>query len=400
MQNKKIANYIDKISNIDIFHPYILIIFTLLYLIVSIPVVYFTSKLPHPTMNVYIYMAIGLIFLVLGVQFSKLIIKKGVNKELFKDLNTNSITSKFKIAKLKLKDHYDLIEKLLIIMVLIGIVLQIINFTFLGGIPLFSGRLKIYTATKLWLFSYIFFLIGINLLLAKYNRKIHYLLLVIGLGLFALTGYRTTPIVIILSIFITLFYTRDFKIKHYLVFTLIAIFLLIVIGFIAVKSIQWQHWDIGPLELISYRAGFTLNILDKAIQSQGATGGNLAYYTLTGFFNSVDPRVLVGGTVTTKVHSLTSTIFGPAILDFGLLGMIIQMFSLGFILKTLHTLQKHFKYYLTAFYGILLAQTIVWIETGPTDLVVWIFYLIAIVLMIYTIIKSNKENKEKNHNTN
>ena len=38
--------------------------------------------------------------------------------------------------------------------------------------------------------------------------------------------------------------------------------------------------------------------------------------------------------------------------------------------------------YFTAFYGILLAQTIIWIETGPTDIVVWLFYLIAILIII------------------
>jgi len=140
---------------------------------------------------------------------------------------------------------------------------------------------------------------------------------------------------------------------------------------------------LNPLELISYRAGFTLNILDKATYLQGSTNGSLFYYTLTGFFESVDPRVLVGEVVNGKSHSITSTIFGPAILDFGLLAMAIQMFIIGFILKLLHLLQKHLKGITTGLYAIVLAQTIVWIETGPTDIVVWIFYLIGIFAIIY-----------------
>ncbi|WP_455429481.1 hypothetical protein [Methanobrevibacter arboriphilus] len=109
-------------------------------------------------------------------------------------------------------------ELIILSIVLIGLLLQIINFILLGGIPLFSGFLKAEAATRIWLFSYIFFIIGINILLAKYNRKIYYLLLIIGLGLFALTGYRTTPIAILLSSFITLYYSRNLKIKYQMFF--------------------------------------------------------------------------------------------------------------------------------------------------------------------------------------
>ena len=84
-------------------------------------------------------------------------------------------------------------------------------------------------------------------------------------------------------------------------------------------------------------------------------------------------------------HSITSTIFGPALLDFGIVGMILQMFLLGIILKTLHTIQTNRKTIFTAFYGILLAQTIIWIETGPTDIVVWLFYLIGILIIIQSL---------------
>ncbi|MBO6104480.1 MAG: oligosaccharide repeat unit polymerase, partial [Methanobrevibacter sp.] len=63
--------------------------------------------------------------------------------------------------------------------------------------------------------------------------------------------------------------------------------------------------------------------------------------------------------------------------------MLVQMFLIGLILKTLHSIQNHKKAIFSAFYGILLAQTIIWIETGPTDVVVWLFYLIGIFLIIH-----------------
>jgi len=392
----KIKNkYKEKYKDIDIFNPYTLIFFIIVFILVSLPMLYFSDELPRPSFQVYLYILLGIIFFIIGVKFPKILSK--LSKNFNKKIKTlNKIKKKkleplhsFKINKFK---NFELIT---LSIALIGLLLQIINFIMLGGIPLFSGFLKAEAATKIWLFSYIFFIIGINILLAKYNRKIYYLLLIIGLGLFTLTGYRTTPIAILLSSFITLYYSKNLKIKYQILFGIIIIFLMTIIGFIAVQSIEWQHWRLNALELISYRAGFTLNILDRTIPLASSTQGKLFYYTLTGFFNSVDPRVLVGQAVLGENHSITSTIFGPAILDFGWIGMSIQMFLIGFILKMLHMIQKHVKSTATAIYGIILGQTLIWIETGPTDIIVWFFYILGIITVIYYIY--NLENYYNNH---
>lgn len=403
--NLKINNNLkNKIENIDIFNPYILIILIFAFIVVAIPILYFSDELPSPSFQVYLYIIIGILFFIFGVNFPKVIARfsKGFKNRIntLKNINVGKspLLPSFNFST------FESIEFFILALVLIGIILQIINFSFLGGIPLFSGALKAKAATKIWLFSYIFFIIGINILLSKYNRKIYYLLLIIGLGMFALTGYRTTPIAILLSVFITLYYSKNMKIKYQIMFTIIIAILLIAVGFIAVQAIEWQQWRLNALELISYRAGFTLNILDRTIPLAYSTHGDLFYYTLTGFFKSVDPRVLVGETVLQQSHSITSTIFGPAILDFGWIGMVIQMFSIGFILKLLHMVQKHIKGIATAFYGIILGQTIIWIETGPTDIVVWLFYLLGIITIIYylynvynNVYSTNEE--AKNYNT-
>lgn len=381
------------IKNIDLFNPYILIAIVILFILIALPSFYITGELKPVYPQLYGYVALGLIFFILGAQFPKLIAKySNVFKKLYNETKNKKITNITKGKKLPNFGNYSKTEKVLIAIVLVGILLQIINLINLGGIPLFSASLKSKAATKLWLISYIIFLPGINILLGKYNRKTYYLLLIIGLGLFALTGYRTTPISILLSVFITLYYTREFKLKYQIIFIVAILFLLIAIGFIAMKAISWQHWRLNPLELISYRAGFTLKILDRAINRQFVTGGSLFISTLTGFFNSIDPRVLIGQAVLSKAHSTTATIFGPALLDFGAIGMTIQMFIIGFILKTLHLIQKYKLGIATGLYGILLAQTLIWIETGPTDLVVWIFYLIGVIIIIYNYYKIKSSN--------
>ncbi|KZX16375.1 hypothetical protein MBCUT_08670 [Methanobrevibacter cuticularis] len=381
-------------KNIDLFHPYILIMAFVAFIAISLPILYFSNELPRPSFQVYYFIIMGIVFFVFGVLFPKII---GMISKRFKNkmIYISNIKSR-RLGHLAIFSRYSLLEILLVSIVLIGIILQIINFIMLGGIPLLSGVLKAHAATKIWLFSFIAFIIGINILLAKYNRKSHYIFLLIGLGLFALTGYRTTPIAILLSVFITLYYTRNIKIKYQLFFIAVIAILLLIIGFIAVQSIEWQQWRLNALELLSYRAGFTLNILDRATYLAGSTNGSLFYYTLTGFFKSVDPRVLVGEVVLNEHHSITSTILGPAILDFGGIGLAVQMFLIGLILKLLYFIQKHVKGIATAFYGIILAQTFIWIETGPTDLVVWLFYFLGIITIVYYfVIIDNNANHSK-----
>ena len=368
-------------KNIDLLHPFIIVIMMILFIIIALPMWYYYKELPSPGFDLFIYIALGLLFFLFGILFSNYIINRSYsNFNLLRDSIKLDFSSNPK--KLPFFGKYSKNEIILMSIVLFGIALQIVNIIHLGGIPLFSSELKARAASKIWLLSYIIFLPFINILLAKYNRNSHYLLLILGLLLFALTGYRTTPIAIALSAFITLYYTRNIKFKTIVIFLAAVLLLLLAIGFIAVQAISYQHWHLNPIELVSYRAAFTLNVLGHAIANQFATAGSLFYATLTGFFTHTDPRVLVGIATLDRNHSITSTILGPALLDFGWIGMIVQMFLIGTILKTLHSIQKHKKEVFTAFYGILLAQSIIWIETGPTDIVVWIFYLIAIILML------------------
>lgn len=376
-------------KNVDLLNPFILIVMVILFIAIAMPMWYFYANLPSPSMDLFLYIGLGLIFFALGILFANLIINRYLLKRTL-DSFISYLKDYVKIdfdknpQKLSISDSYSRNELILVAVVSFGILLQIINIVHLGGIPLFSATLKAKAASKIWLLSYIIFLPFINILLAKYNRNSHYILVILGLALFALTGYRTTPIAIALSLFITLYYTREIKLKHQLIFIGLIAVLLLAIGFIAVQAISWQHWHLNPIELVSYRAAFTLNVLERAINNQFATAGNLFYSTLTGFFTHTDPRNLVGMATLGKDHSITSTIFGPALLDFAWIGMIVQMFFIGFVLKSLHTIQKNKKEVFTAFYGILLAQSIIWIETGPTDVVVWLFYLIGIVLIIYS----------------
>ncbi len=360
-------------KNLDVFSPIILVILVVMYLLFSL--VGFTYHLKELVGVNFITIEVifaGLLMYVIGIGISKYLLNK---KQLIcKESLIEKLTS----------------ERLILSLVILGLLLQVVNMLYLGGIPLLSGYLKAQAATRIWLLSYLIFLPTINILLAKYQNKWYYILLLCGLILFSLTGYRTTAMAIIISALITIYYTRDLPWK-YLIVSVVCIFLLLmVIGYIAVKSIEWQTWTLNPLQLIFYRAGYTLQVLDHAVGLQTSTHGLLLYNTLMGFFQSTDPRVIVGMTTLGYAHSTTSTIFGPALLDFGLNAMILQMIVLGFVLTTVYIIQKQLKGIFTALYAILLAHSLIWIETGPTDLVVFLFFVITIILMICTVrIKGN-----------
>ncbi|RJS49957.1 MAG: hypothetical protein CIT03_00440 [Methanobacterium sp.] len=361
-------------KQIDLFSPYLVLVGIALYLLLALIAFHYQIRgLESPSNEVYFYFLYGSLFYLLGILIP-IIIYKGFKLKGFKEFLAKS--------KELTINHY-LGEKILLLVVLIGLILQFWNIYSSGGIPLLSGYLKASSVTKVWLLSYVLFLPGINILLASYPKKSYYLLLGLGILFFALTGYRTTPIVILLSSFITLYYTRKFPATYILIFATVLLISGLVVGYVAVQSIEWQQWALNPLELFVYRAGYTLSVFDQLLPLKGSTQWSLFYYTLTGYFQAADPRALVGEVVLGYRHSTTSTIFGPALLDSGNMALALQMFILGGILKIMHTLQKYKKGIFTAFYGILMAQTLVWIETGPTDLVVWIFFLMALGLIIY-----------------
>ena len=360
----------------DIFSPMVFVLLVIIYLISSQTAFHYHI---HKLVGVDVYtigvIFLGILFYIIGLALSNYFLK---NKEI--SINTEKINKIFS-------------KRLVLSLVIIGILLQIANLIYLGGIPLFSGYLKARAATKIWLLSYLIFLPSINILIAKYDDKKYYLLFILGLALFVATGYRTTAMAIVISVLITTYYTRNLPWK-YLTLSIIAIFiLLVVVGYVAVMSIEWQAWTSTPIELLFYRAGYTMQVLDHAVFRQGSTHGQLLYNTLMGFFKSTDPRVIVGSATIGKAHSTTSTIFGPALLDFGLYAMLLQMAIIGFVMNLIYKVQTNVKSIFIGLYGVLLAHLIIWIETGPTDLVVWLFYLISIIILIYAVTIKKEANE-------
>ena len=273
------------------------------------------------------------------------------------------------------KDISFLNEKIMLALVIIALALQSLNLVLLGGIPLLNSTLKSSATTNIWRIAYPLFLIMMNLLLSKYYSRKYLLLVVFGALIFGLNGYRTSVLGILGSSFIVMYYLGKISKKVGLIFVLIIISGVMLVGYVASQSISSQHWTLNPLELVFYRSAFTLEVLEKIIPLAGTTHGHI----LSMIFSSGSPRTFIGEYVLHYNVCLTSTILGPVMLDFSYIGVVLQMILMGCILKALHVLKKGIG---IGIYSMILTHTLIWIETGPTDIMIWFLYLIGVIYII------------------
>ena len=187
---------------------------------------------------------------------------------------------KYKV-NIKTSETDYLSEKLLLALTIIALILQTLNLVLLGGIPLFNSTLKANATTNIWRVAYPLFLITINFLLAKYYNRKYLVLVILGAVIFGLNGYRTSVLGILGSSFITLYYLERISRRFGIAFIAIIVLGLMAVGYIASQSIAGQTWTLNPLELIFYRAAFTLEVFERILPLAGTTGGkhrnNVAY---------------------------------------------------------------------------------------------------------------------------
>jgi len=188
--------------------------------------------------------------------------------------------------------------------------------------------------------------------------------------------YLTSVIGILVSVFITMYYIGKISKKIGVLFVAIIAVGGLAVGYIASQSIATQTWTLNPVELIFYRAAFTQEVFEKIIPLAGTTHGHI----LSMIFSSGSPRSFIGNYVLHYDVCLTSTMFGPVMLDFGYIGLTIQMLFMGAFLKIIHSFAK--KGVGIGIYSIILTHTLIWIETGPTDIMIWFLYLLGAILII------------------
>lgn len=283
----------------------------------------------------------------------------------------------------------------------IGIVFFFINIIYLKGIPLFHPTLRYKLVAALTM--PVFLIIpGISIMESYYiqlktegkltRSQVRFRFLVlntIGIILLLVLAYRTPILALLLIMIIIGYYGDSVSINEVILVGIIGILGLIGLGYMRSLSEMLITSNTNPFYTLESRATFTTNVLDLLTLLSGNFGlmhGGFILKSLPG--SDYGPRMMVGQLLNWRSGvTITPTIIGPMLIDFGRVGVAIGMLFIGFILGIGYKLLKVSKnYFYIGLYALLLTYTILGIETGILDIQVLIYFFIGILVYLANII--------------
>ena len=215
-------------------------------------------------------------------------------------------------------------------------------------------------------------------------------LLVIDCAFLLLLGYRTPLLAAFLIIIIMGFYGNIVSLWEVVVGALIGIGAIIGIGYFRSLGEMTITSSTSPIYSLQSRADFTLhvlNLLDFIGGNFGLTHGHMLASSIPG--SDLGPRMMVGKLIAWRTEvTVTPTLIGQMVVDFGKFGVLIGMLILGFVLGIGFKLMRLTKnYFYIGIYSLILTYAILGIETGILDIQVLLYFAIAIFIYLLNIIR-------------
>jgi oligosaccharide repeat unit polymerase len=368
----------NRILNSHIFHPLIVLVVFGAFLILSINSV---------SNSLAITLAIAFIAFFIG---SAILPKYFLNKEFKKPA-----------IQFKSKDLYSIGFCL----VLISILFFFVSVASVGGIPILKTSLR-YQLKPMFTMPVFLIIPGVCILASVYLKefqekiitrsqaRFRFLILIAISSVFLLAlGYRT-PLLAVLLIMIILGYCGNIlAVWEVVIGALIGVCAIIGIGYFRSVEEYTVSSATNPFYTLESRADFTLNVLkllDFVGGNFGITHGNLLASSIPG--SDLGPRMMVGKLIAWRTEvTVTPSLIGQMVIDFGKLGVAIEMCGLGFILGIGYKIMKKTNdYFYIGLYGLILTYSILGVETGILDIQVLAYFAIAIFIYLAFIIKSNK----------
>ncbi len=213
-------------------------------------------------------------------------------------------------------------------------------------------------------------------------------LLVIDCAFLLLLGYRTPLLAAFLIIIIIGFYGNIVSLWEVVVGAVLGIGAIIGIGYFRSLGEMTITSSTSPLYSLQSRADFTLhvlNLLDFIGGNFGLTHGHMLASSIPG--SDLGPRMMVGKLIAWRTEvTVTPTLIGQMVVDFGKVGVLIGMLLLGFSLGIgFKIMQKTKNYFYIGIYSLILTYTILGIETGILDIQVLLYFAIAIFIYLINI---------------
>lgn len=288
-------------------------------------------------------------------------------------------------------------------LILVSIAFFFLSIATVGGIPLLKPSIRYLLKPALTM--PVFLIIpGTCLVASVYLKDFHdniitrsqvrfrfLVLLAIDCGFLLLLGYRTPLLAAFLILIIIGFYGEIVSLWEVVVGALIGVGAIIGIGYFRSLGEMTITSATSPIYTLQSRADFTLhvlNLLDFIGGNFGLTHGRLLASAIPG--SELGPRMMVGKLIAWRSEvTITPTLIGQMVIDFGKVGVAIEMCLLGFILGIGFKIMQITKnYFYIGIYSLILTYTILGIETGLLDIQVIVYFIIAIFIYFAYLIKS------------
>lgn len=282
-------------------------------------------------------------------------------------------------------------------LILVSIVFFFISIASVGGIPLLKPSIR-YLLKPMLTMPVFLIIPGTCLIAGAYLKdfqdekitrsqaRFRFLfLLVIDCAFLLLLGYRTPLLAAFLIIIIIGFYGNIVSLWEVVVGALLGIGAIIGIGYFRSLGEMTITSSTSPIYSLQSRADFTLhvlNLLDFLGGNFGLTHGHMLASSIPG--SDLGPRMMVGRLIAWRSEvTVTPTLIGQMVVDFGKFGAFTGMLALGFILGIgFKIMQKTRNYFYIGIYSLILTYTILGIETGILDIQVLIYFAIAVFIYL------------------
>lgn len=217
------------------------------------------------------------------------------------------------------------------------------------------------------------------------------LLLIIDVIILLTLCYRTPLLAALLLLIIIAYYGNIIAVWEVVLGGLIGVVAIIGIGYFRSINELTVSSAIDPFYTLKSRADFTLhvlNLLDIIGGNFGATHGQILASSIPG--SELGPRMMVGKLIAWRTEvTITPTLIGQMVADFGKVGVAVEMCLLGFILGIgFKIMEKTKDYFYIGLYSLILTYAILSVETGILDIQVLFYFAVALFIYTTIILKS------------
>ena len=372
-----------KILKEEIFSPLIVLVtFTLFLLLATDPI----------SRDLQIVLIIAFVSFFIGSIIFPRFILNNQNEEF------NKPDKKNKIPLFDTKDIYSLGFCL----TLIGIIFLFISIASVGGLPILKSSLR-YSLKPIFTMPVFLVIPGIGLIashrlnqykngeISRIQVRFRFLVLTfIGIITVLTLEYRTPIIAILLMMIIIAYYGEILSVWEVILGALIGVCAIMGIGYLRSLNELAISANTSIFSTLETRANFTMHVLNLLNQISGNFGllhGKMIASSMPG--SPLGPRMLVGKLIAWRTEvTVTPTLIGQMLVDFGKIGVALEMCLLGFILGTGYKIIKITKdsFYI-AIYSLILTYSIVGVETGILDIQILFYFFIISFIYLATILK-------------